>query len=242
MSKKRKIIVFLSMILALLVGASIWYVNDYYHCEEEAIAILEKEGNVIVSEMEEGYFLDGPEKENAMIFYPGAKVQVEAYLPILYNLAERGVDCFLVQMPCNLAILGMNKADSILEKYEYENWYMSGHSLGGAMAASYSAEHIEEVDGLVLFAAYTTKELESDTFTVLSIYGSEDKVLNMEKVEEGRELVQKNYTEFCIEGGNHAYFGNYGEQEGDGEATITKTEQQDITVDFIVKSIPANER
>lgn len=65
---------------------------------------------------------------------------------------ENGVDCFLVEMPCNLAILGMNKADEIMESYEYDHWYLSGHSLGGAMAANYAAENYQELEGLVLMA------------------------------------------------------------------------------------------
>lgn len=112
---------------------------------------------------------------------------------------------------------------------------MSGHSLGGAMAASYSAEHIDDLAGLILFAAYTTEELAAEHFSVLSVYGSEDAVLNMEKVEEGRSLVRNSYIELCIQGGNHANFGNYGEQDGDGTAAITREEQQKQTVDAIFK-------
>ena len=42
---------------------------------------------------------------------------------------------------------------------------------------------------------------------------------------------------YIINGGNHACFGNYGEQKGDGKATITKDEQINITVKQIVKFI-----
>ena len=37
---------------------------------------------------------------------------------------------------CNLAVLDMNAADSIPERFsEVTDWYIGGHSLGGAMAA-----------------------------------------------------------------------------------------------------------
>lgn len=218
-------------------GVCVWYVNDYYHCEQNALDVLRKPGTVQITEIQEGYFLDGTGEENAMIFYPGAKVEAESYLPILYSLAEKGVDCFLVEMPCNLAILGMNKADTILDRYEYEKWYMSGHSLGGAMAASYASKHINTLDGMICFAAYTTEKLKTGNFRMLSIYGSEDKVLNIEKIVEGRNLVPEDYKEICIEGGNHAYFGNYGEQEGDGKATISREEQQKETTKLILEFI-----
>lgn len=241
MSKKKKLILGIMIVIIIIVAIACGYVNDYYHCDSNGLAALKNNGCATVNQIEEGYFLDGPGEETAMIFYPGAKVEAESYLPILYSLAEQGVDCFLIEMPCNLAILGKDKADDIVDQYDYENWYMSGHSLGGAMAASYSVSHLDKLKGIVFLAAYTTESLDVDEFSVLSIYGSEDMVLNKEKVKEGRGLVSSAYTEVCIKGGNHAYFGNYGEQEGDGEATITWKEQQDQTVTAIVRMITGEE-
>lgn len=99
--------------------------------------------------------------------------------------------------------------------------------------AGVSVSEISE--GLILLAAYPTKELKSDSLSVLSVYGSEDGVLNMEKLEKGRELMPPNHTELCIEGGNHAGFGNYGEQKGDKKAEIDREEQQEQTVEAVLK-------
>ncbi|MCD7770170.1 MAG: alpha/beta hydrolase [Oscillospiraceae bacterium] len=130
-----------------------------------------------------------------------------------------------------MAIFGMNRADKILSAYSYEEWYISGHSLGGAMAASYAAGHTEELDGVVLLAAYATKSL--GNLPALAIYGSEDGVLSMEKLENGRQYAE-DYTEICIDGGNHAGFGCYGVQSGDGTASITQEEQWEETVKTIL--------
>ncbi len=227
------------IVFPLLVGmiffiTIIWYVNDYYHADENVQIYLQEKGAVSATEMSDGLYLDGPGDNAAMIFYPGAKVEYTAYLPLLSDLAERGIDCFLIKMPCNLAFFGQNKAKKIMDSYEYDHWYLSGHSLGGAMAASYASGHLESLNGLVLLAAYPTKSLKSDSFSVLSIYGSEDGVLNMEKVEEGKSQMPADYTEICIEGGNHAQFGNYGEQKGDHTAGISRKEQQKQTVDAIL--------
>ena len=35
----------------------------------------------------------------------------------------------------------------------------------------------------------------------------------------------QSFHEYIIDGGNHAYFGAYGEQRGDGEAAISNREQ-----------------
>ncbi len=237
MKKGRKIAAALIGFIFIVVLLAIFYVNDYYHSDESVNKYLRGNGQVAVSEIADGLYVDGPGEEAAVIFYPGAKVEYTAYLTLFYGLAEQGADCFLIKMPCNLAILGQSKAEDIMEAYEYRHWYLAGHSLGGAMAASYAANHAESLDGLILLAAYPTKDLTGDLLSILSIYGSEDGVLNMEKLEEGRLLMPAGYAELCIEGGNHAGFGNYGKQKGDGEAKISSEEQQKQTLEAITQMI-----
>lgn len=232
---KKKLLWLIPVLLLAMVIASVCYVNDYYHADASVEQYLENSGTVKVKNVDVGLFLDGPGNDQAMIFYPGAKVEYTAYVPLLHKLAEQGVDVFLVKMPCNLAFLGQNKASDIIELHEYAHWYIGGHSLGGAMAASFAAKQGENLDGLVLLAAYPTKQLPQKDFSVVSIYGSEDGVLNMEKLESGRAYMPKDYTEICIDGGNHAQYGNYGVQKGDGEARITRKEQQKQTVEAILR-------
>ena len=40
-----------------------------------------------------------------------------------------------------------------------------------------------------------------------------------------------------IEGGNHAYFGSYGEQDGDGKANISNAEQIEFAANEIEKML-----
>ena len=51
------------------------------------------------------------------------------------------------------------------------------------MAASYPAGHPKGLDLLILLVAYPTKDLMGYPLSVLSVYGSEDSVLNIEKLE-----------------------------------------------------------
>ena len=229
-NRKRDVVLILLLLICLLAAGCVWYVTDYYKCEEEVQSYFQNNGPVKLEEMENGLLLDGPGNEHAFMFYPGAKVEYTAYVPLLYQIAENGTDVFLLKMPCNLAFLGMNLADDIISSYEYAHWYLGGRSLGGAMAAAYAAEHLDRLDGLVLLAAYPTKSLQVEGFSVLSLYGSEDGVLQMEKVEQGRAYMPDEYTEICIQGGNHAQFGNYGAQKKDGVATLSREEQQGKTV------------
>ena len=162
------------------------------------------------------------------------KVENTAYAPLLHDLAEDGILCVLVKMPCNLAVLDRNAADSIPERFfEVTDWYIGGHSLGGAMAASYAAKHTDELDGLVLLAAYSTADLTDSGLRVYAAYGSEDGVLNREKYEADRTNLPQDTTETVIDGGCHAGFGSYGAQKGDGTPTISAEEQQRQTADAL---------
>lgn len=241
---KKRFIIPILFILICVIGWTA-YVNDYYNADSSVDAYMPgvdsdsteleavSDRDVTVTQIEDGLLLDGQGSDKAVIFYPGAKVEYTAYLPMLYQLAQQGTDVFLIKMPANLAFFGINKADTIMEQYQYDQWYMAGHSLGGAMAASYAAKHLDELDGLILFAAYPTKALKSDDFSVLTLYGSEDHVVNMDKIISGRAYMPAQYAEVCIEDGNHAQFGNYGEQEGDGIALISADEQQAQAVEAI---------
>ena len=152
------------------------------------------------------------------------------------ELAENGVLCVLAGMPFHLAVLDINAADGIQEQYpEIEKWYIGGHSLGGSMAASYLAKNAEDYEGLVLLGSYSTADLSQTDLDVLSIYGSEDEVMNREKYDENKSNLPDDYTEIIIDGGCHAYFGMYGKQDGDGTPAITNEEQIRLTVENIVK-------
>ena len=122
-----------------------------------------------------------------------------------------------------------------------EEWYIGGHSLGGSMAASYLDAHAEVLNGLVLLASYSTADLTDDHVEVISVYGSEDGVLNGEKYKQYRGNLPDDAWEVVIEGGNHAGFGVYGVQEGDGEALISGEEQLRQTAEVILEFILENE-
>ena len=227
MNKKIKIALYIILALIIFVGCiSIWYVNDYSHADPSVNALLNGTENVSVEKVDNGLFLDGPGNDSALIFYPGAKIEYVSYLPLFMELANDGVDCFIVEMPCNLAFLGADSADAIIGdgKYSYDEWYISGHSLGGVAASSYAINHKDKISGLILLASYPVDDL--GNMSVLSIYGSNDKTLNKETYDKSKELMDYNLTEYVIDGGNHAQFGSYGKQSGDGVATISPENQR----------------
>lgn len=246
LTKSEKNVIKIMIIAAVFAfGFFAWslYANDYYRAEAVAKKALWGNTLVEVTETEDYYVFQrpvnvsygGPAYGQGIIFYPGGKVEETAYAPLLLKLAEQGYEVYLVKMPAKLAIFGMNAAEDIMEEADHiQGWTMMGHSLGGAMAASFSAAHDEEVDQLVLLAAYSTEDLTEKEIDVFSFYGTEDKVLNMEKYEEYYNNLPDDVIEEVIEGANHANYGHYGVQDGDGKATITREEQQECVLDIFL--------
>lgn len=209
--------------MLLLAAGFFWYVSDYYRAEDAALDVLASGENI---EVQGSLTILSPSypTDTAIIFYPGAKVEAAAYLPLLNQLRQTGLTCILVEMPFYLAIFDVNAAEDVMAQFpDIQHWYIAGHSMGGAMASQFASEHPDEVDGLILLGAYLYGDYPpADTLTV---YGS----LN-QSVED-----EIDYTENVVEiqGGNHAQFGNYGPQEGDLPATISAEEQQAQTVEAI---------
>lgn len=244
--RKRKIFIWVTsvvVVLAVIVGACAIYVNDYYRADTEAIAAFAPMNNITKEVLDDNTIVYAPEDATTgFIFYPGGKVEYTAYVPLMQACADRGILCVLVEMPFNLAVFDMNAAEGIQEKYpEIEDWYIGGHSLGGSMAASYLADNADDYEGLVLLGSYSATDLSGTDLDVLSVYGSEDKVLNREKYDENKSNLPDGFTEIIIDGGCHAYFGMYGAQDGDGTPTITNKEQINLTVDEIAKLMESKE-
>ena len=225
-----------AVVLVLSCMAFLIYAGQYYHSDGTARSALRSDETVAVEETEYGWLFDGPSTTDAAIFYPGGKVEETAYAPLLHCLAGQGMDACLVKMPFRLAVFGADKADQVIRKYDYDSWYIGGHSLGGVMAADYAAGNHTGLAGVVLLGAYSVKDLD-ESLHVISIYGSEDGVLNRTSMREYERCLPADFEQYVISGGNHAQFGNYGKQTGDGEASISADEQQRRTEELLRQSI-----
>ena len=76
-------------------------------------------------------------------------------------------------------------------------------------------------------------DLTRSNLSVLSIYGSEDQIMNRGRYEEGKTNLPAGYTEIIIEDGCHAYFGMYDGQDGSESLSVTNEEQLYITASAI---------
>ncbi len=235
-SKPRKragriVLISLATLVAFLLAFFV-YTQDYYHAERtpshsrDPPAIRQTATHLsspdAANDTARGYLL------------PRRQGRETAYLPLLEQLRENGLTCVLVKMPFRLAVFDIRAANAVYGRFpSISRWYLAGHSLGGAMASSYVPGNENKLAGLILLGTYPVNDSPIPT---LAIYGSEDLQLDLSKL-----TTVANQLE--IQGGNHAYFGNYGEQTGDGTAAISREEQQAQAVTailaFVQSTLPA---
>lgn len=229
-----------ALVLVALVGALIWALTPLGP-SQEALAALESGDGVSVEQVDGGWaFTPTPSSmrlTTGLVFYPGGRVDARSYAPLAREVAAQGHTVILTKMPLSLAVLDAQAASAFVDSDAYPwvlTWAVGGHSLGGAMAAGFAADN-PEVDGLVLLAAYATQDadLSRREIDVLDVVGTNDEVLTWESWEAGQARLPSQRSTVKIEGGNHAQFGSYGDQPGDGMATISEAEQREITVDVI---------
>lgn len=220
----------LAVILIAGMGFTAWAMTPP---QPEATAINSLNANQNVDFQRLGTWLvfspNGSEPQTGLILYPGARVDPEAYAPHARAIAEAGFTVVVVPMPLNFAFLGINlAADVINSRQEIDTWAIGGHSLGGAMAVEFAEANRTRVEGLVLWASYPAEntDLSNSDLAVLSIYATNDGLATPQDIEASRARLPQDTTWVEIDGGNHAGFGWYGPQNGDGPLQISKTEQQ----------------
>ena len=204
----------------------------------EALTALQSDSQVTVSIGEWLVFSPAAARPSTgLIIYPGARIDVRAYVPAAYQIAAQGYLVVIVQMPLNLAVLDAGAAGDVIAAHpDIQHWAVGGHSLGGAMAANFAYSHPGVVQGLVLWAAYpaSSDDLSQSGLSVVSIYATLDGLTSGEDIRASRALLPAVTKWVAIDGGNHAQFGWYGDQSGDNRAVISRQEQQELVVESTV--------
>ncbi len=229
-----------AVILSILVAGVFLLATAPMNAMPGALKALKTNGSAVVSA--NGWLTFEPADSTpavGFIFYPGAKVDPRVYAPMMNEISANGFFVVVVPMSFNLAFFGIDGADGVIADHpEVKTWIIGGHSLGGAMAASY-AKNRKDVRGMVFLAAYAgeSDSLSDTSIRALSIYASRDGLATPRKIENTKNLLPEDTKFVEILGGNHAQFGWYGSQPGDLEATITRIRQQKIianeTVEFL---------
>lgn len=231
---KRFLISIISIIIIIFVAFLSWTSFTY---KPTQLSLDSMSSDNLVKVSDDNFIVFSPKNTTptkGLIFYPGAKVEPQSYSSLCRKIAEEGYLVVIVPMTLNLAILSPDKAESVINNFNYiDTWVMAGHSLGGVMASDYAVKN-PKVKGVVFYASYPQGDkLKNSDEKVLSIYGSLDGVANLDKI--NYSSLPKDFKIVKIEGGNHAQFGSYGKQSGDNDATISNEDQIKLASKYTVE-------
>jgi predicted esterase len=227
------------------ISAGVWWGTHPLGPSSAALAALQGDATVRVVKAADGWeFAPASTTPSAgLVYYPGGHVDARSYAPYARDLAARGYLVVIPVMPFSLAVLSPNAADAVVAAHPgVSRWVIGGHSLGGAMAASYVAKNPGTMRGLVLLGAYAPSgsDLSATALPVMTEVGTLDTVVNRANLSAGRALLPPDAVYWDLQGGNHAQFGDYGLQPGDTpNPTMSAAQQRQKAVDGSVLILQA---
>jgi len=204
---------------------------DYLYPAKEVDPAALKSGDRVLVTERAGHWSFAPAKgasSTALLFFPGGGVDPTAYAPLARSVAAEGYPVHLVKLSGKPAAPDEHRRTAVARgkavvKAEpgVKRWVVGGHSMGGAIAARFAHEAPEQFRGLALVATTHPRDFDLSTFAgdVTKVYGTEDGVAKQAQSEANKKLLPAKTTWVRVEGGNHAQFGYYGAQPGDGKAT-----------------------
>lgn len=235
MKKVLKIGAVLLVLLAVGGTAGMWAWSRSRHAEAaaEAIAALQSDAAVTVTE---GRYIEfrpaGQPVRMGVVFYPGASCDARGYAPVLRRLAAAGYLVVDVPMPFELALFAPGRAAAVQAAYpEVKRWAMIGHSLGGAMAATFAHDNPDKVAGLVIWDSYPpdSKSLADFPGPVWQIHRATPDGKPPPAFAERRHLFPADGPWVAVPGGIHMHFGSFdgGAYVESWEPSISRAESQE---------------
>jgi hypothetical protein len=207
---------------------------------QQAYDAIQSDPNVTVSKGQWLVFEPTANYTTGFIYYPGGRVNPVSYAPYAHQIATQGYLVVIVPMPLNLAVFGVNEANNVIAAYpNVTHWAIGGHSLGGTMAAQYIHDNPGKVQGLALYTSYPPSgvDLSQSNISVVTVHGSNDGLVSNQQITDSLKQLPPDTVRLEIYGGNHAQFGWYGPQSGDNDASISREQQQNITVNATIQML-----
>jgi hypothetical protein len=195
----------------------------------EAVAALSSDDLVTVSDAT--WLTFTPQQaalDTGFIFYPGGRVDPQAYAGLMRTIAEAGYLVVVPSMPINMAIFNPNVANEIIAAHpEIERWVIGGHSVGGTAAALYVSGNPNQVAGLAIWSSYPAdnSDISDRAIPVILLYGGNEIRVTDESVGARQHLLPPDTQYIKIEGGDHHQFGAYQLTSEPDLATISREDQ-----------------
>jgi dienelactone hydrolase len=239
MRRRYKILIVVLVVVLVILSAFVIWAETPPSPMQQAYDAVKSDANVTVSHGQ--WLVFEPKATNyttGFIFYPGGRVNYLSYAPYAHAIASEGYLVVIPEMPLNLAVFGVNIANDVINSYpQVSAWAIGGHSLGGSMATQFAYDNPSKIEGVVLLAAYPPSgvNLSTSNLLVTTLHGTNDGLVSETQIDDSLNLLPPSTVRVEISGGNHAFFGWYGNQAGDNAATISRELQQNQTVTATVQ-------
>lgn len=223
-----RVVVGLLLAVALVAVVVLAWANTVMAGDRSAALEVWTNDAVEVTETDVSYVLrpvDGTSREG-LVFIPGARVDPFAYARNLVGtVEERGTTVVITKPTLNLAFFDTRPLSAFTaDAPDVSRWSVGGHSLGGVRACQLAVDGDVEVVGLVLFGSYCANDVSDAGLAVLSVSGTNDGLTTPEDVDANAARVPADATFVVLDGANHADFGDYGPQPGDGTSTLSRAD------------------
>ena len=242
---RRALVIGGSALLALLVVAVVAFLvwaDDTYAAEPDGLAAVQDDPRVRLDDRGDVVVLSpaGEGDGSGLVFLAGAKVEPQAYAATFQEVAARGTTVVVVEPFLHLALLERRPFEELTAfAPDVEDWAVGGHSMGGVRACTYAES--EEVRALVLLASYCSLgDLSERTdLAVLTVTGTQDGLVSDESLAGSAALLPAGAEHVEVDGANHAQFGDYGPQDGDGTPTVSDDEARARITEALVPFLDA---
>jgi pimeloyl-ACP methyl ester carboxylesterase len=253
----RSLIGALCAVLLLAILAFAVYASTPFQPESAPLDRVRADTSLLVTESADAVILaprEGATGEG-LVFLAGARVSPAAYADKLSGLAEAGLTVVIARPVFGFAILEWRPFTEFADLAPtVDRWLVGGHSLGGVRACQYVADQpvnqrgdsrvdsgvddaaatTTPIVGLVFFGSYCAADISTSNVPVLSIAAANDGLSTTEKIEDAAPLLPGDAVFTEIAGANHASFGDYGVQPGDGTATADDAAVRDAITDAVL--------
>ncbi len=217
----RRILRVTGAVLGVVVSATLLWARPF-PATDRALDALESTSDVaVIDSRTETRFTPSARTGAGLVLYPGARVDPRAYAVLAHAVADAGHEVVVLKCAFDIAFLCVSP-----DLPGDRAWAVGGHSLGGVAASAFAGDAESQADGLVLWASFPASDLSGVPIAVASISGTMDGLSTPDDIEASRADLPKSSMFTAVEGANHADFGDYGSQRGDGIATISREDAQ----------------
>jgi len=160
-----------------------------------------------------------------LLVFPGARVDPFAYLHPFVDIAATGTTVTVVDPLFNMALFDQRSMDELTSHSpSISQWVVAGHSLGGVKACM-EADN-DQVAGLLLFASYCANDVSGLDIAVVEVLAAQDGLIDTDASRQAQGNLPEGFVTLTLDEANHASFGTYGPQPGDGVSTLDRDDMR----------------